>query len=138
MPPKSDPGLHPGPQVGPWLCVVWYSSLPLSFLICRRAHAPSIGMHLADGDNIISEVTLQVGAHVFHTTSVLSPEVSGSEMFQQLSMSSFCAEDSMTPTDKMAAQFRPSHPDRTMFKTRKTELVVWVFTAQRQSLGNIL
>lgn len=95
-------------------------------------------MLLADGDSIISEATSQVGAHVFHTTAVLSPEVSGSEMFQPLSMSGFYAEDSMTPTDKMAAQFRPSHPDRTMFKNRKTELVVWVFTVQRQSLGNIL
>jgi len=58
-------------------------------------------------------------------------------MFQQLSVSGFCAEDFMTPTDKTAAQFQALHPHRTMFKNRKTELVGWVFTTQSQSLGNI-
>ena len=46
-------------------CVVLHSSLHLSFLICKSAHTPSIGMLLADGNNIRLEVTLQVGVHFF-------------------------------------------------------------------------
>ena len=46
-------------------CVVWHSSLHLSFLIYKSAHTPSIGMLLADGNNIRSEVTLQAGVHFF-------------------------------------------------------------------------
>lgn len=105
MPPKSDAASDPGSQVVPWLCVVWPSSLPLSFFICKSAQSPSIGMLLADGNNIRSEVALQAGVHFFHTASVLSPEVCGFEMFQQLNVSDFCAEDFMMPTDKTAAQF---------------------------------